>query len=218
MNIQISAVGALLLALAPCAWAALPQQSVDMTGTLRAPGCTVLADNQGLYDYGKINPSLIPVSGSNLTLSVKPAHWTVDCGQASTYIGIKVMDNRAQSSGGAGNANFGLGRIPGNDTSKLGYYTVTLSNPKVDGVAAAVGKGAPGSADVTGAASIVLDTGSVHTWVKTATNKQTPLAGKQFEVDMSVGAVLLNKAAMGGDITSEVPLDGNITLSYTFGL
>ncbi len=218
MKIQISASGALLLAAASTASAALPQQQMNLSGTLRAPVCAVNADNQGVYDYGKINPSLIPVSGSNLTLSVKPAQWIVDCGEASTYIGIKVVDNRAESAGVAGTANFGLGRIPGKETSKLGYYTVTLGNAKVDGAAAAVGKAAPGAADVVGAASIQLDTASVHTWVKSAAGRQTPLAGKRFDVEMSVGAVLLNKAAMGGEITSEVPLDGNITLSYTFGL
>lgn len=218
MKNQISAVGVLLLALTPAAWAALPQQALSMDGRLQAPVCTVTSDNQGVYDYGKINPALIPVSNTNLTLSVKPAHWTVDCGQASTYIGIKVVDNRAETSGGTGNGNFGLGRIPNSDTSKLGYYTVTLNNAKVDGAAAALGKGIAGSADVTGAASITLDTSSVHTWVKSASGKQTPLAGKQFDVDMSVTAVLLNKTAMGGGITSEVPLDGSITLSYTFGL
>lgn len=210
---------AFALALAAGSTAAIADiapKDLEVTGTIRTPSCTVVAENEGVYDYGMINMTNIPTSG-HLQLSAMAQRWSVDCGEGTTFLGFQVTDNRAATASVAGNANFGLGSVEGFENSKIGYYTVTLGEAMIDERSAFTLKGAKAGASGTGAASTVLDKTQSHSWTD-GTGTRGPMAGSKFDMTMTVQANIANKTTMGADITAGVPLDGHMTLVYSFGL
>lgn len=211
-----AAVALALAAGSAAAVADIPSKELQVTGTIRAPTCSVEPQNDGLYDYGPINMTNIPTTG-HLELSTLSQRWTVDCGDGSTFLGFQVTDLRDGTASTAGNGNFGLGKVPGVENSTIGYYTVTLHEAMVNGNPAFTLKGTKGAATGVGAATTTLDKTQSHSWTD-GTGTRAPVAGSNFGVTMTVQANIANKTTMGADITAGVPLDGHLTLTYSFGL
>lgn len=201
---------------AGAASAAINPQDIEVTGTIKTPTCAVTASEDGEYDYGKINNSLIPTTG-HLVLSTKSQTWTVDCGTASTYLGFRVVDNQSGSESTVSATNFGLGKVTGYPGSKIGYFNVGLSNARVDGTARNILRAAPGAASGTAAATGPMDKTLSHTWAS-GTTSAVPLAGSVFVMDMAVTANIANETLRGAPVTEGTPISGNVILSYSFGL
>jgi hypothetical protein len=204
-----------LAAVSAAALADIQPKDLEVRGTIRTPTCQVIADNDGTYDLGIINMANIPTTG-HLALLPMSRHWTVDCGEGVTFMGFQVMDNRAESVSMAGNTNFGLGSVEGFEGSKIGYYTVMLEGAFVDGFAVHTIKGAKLGGSGAAAETTTLDKTMSHSWAQPGTT--TPLAGSKFDMNLTVQANIANKTTMGADITAGVPLDGHLTLTYSFGL
>jgi len=197
--------------------AAIAPHDLEVTGTIRTPQCTVTPENSGIYDYGRINKANIPTT-DHLKLSKLTQQWVVDCGAGTTYLGFQVVDNREASASMTGNDKFGLGEVPTVAGSKIGYYTVTLKDAFIDGRSAFVLKAAPGAVSGTAAHSVSLDKTQSHSWATTAGNSRAPAAGSVFSMGLQVEGNIANATTMGAPVTDGIPLDGSMTLSYSFGL
>lgn len=219
MNIRLhaSVVAVALATTLGAAQAAVPAQDLEVTGTLKTPTCTVTADGNGEYAYGKIDRSVIPTTG-HLVLSTQTQTWTVNCGTGRTYLGYRVIDNQNGSESVVASGNFGLGRVTGYPASKLGYFTVALSNATVDGTARNILRAAPGAAYGSATASSTLDKTLSHSWSSTANTGSVPLAGSVFTVDMAVTGNMANESLRGAPVSEGTPIAGNLTLNYSFGL
>lgn len=214
--IMRAAVALALAAGSATAVADIAPKDLEVKGTIRTPSCTVVAENDGVYDYGKINMTNIPTSG-HLDLSAKAQRWSVDCGEGTTFLGFQVTDLRDGSSSVTGDENFGLGSVDGFANSKIGYYTVTLGEAMVDERSAFTLRGTKLSGSGTGAPSTLLNKSQSHSWTD-GTGSRGPMAGSKFDMTMTVQARIANKTTMAADITAGVPLEGHLTLTYSFGL
>ncbi|MGG2103188.1 hypothetical protein [uncultured Stenotrophomonas sp.] len=212
-----SSLALALLSACGMASAAIAPKDLEVTGTVKTPTCVVSSDKDGVYDYGKVNASLIPTTGY-LTLSTIDQVWTVDCGSGKTFMSFQVVDNREASSSSVSSQNFGLGAVAGFPTSKLGYFTVTLNGAKVDQANVNVLRGTKGAASGTGAASTFLDKTLSHSWTTSGTTGALPLSGSVFSMGLRVSAFVASETVRGAPITEGTPLDGNLTLNYAFGL
>lgn len=219
MNIYMvrAALALALVSTAGVAGAAISPHDLEVNGTIKTPTCLVSASGNGEYDYGKINNALIPTAG-HLVLSTLTQTWTVDCGTATTYLGFRVIDNQAGSESAVSNMNFGLGSVTGYPASKVGYFAVSLSNATVDGTSRYILRAAPGAASGTAAATTWLDKSMSHTWSSTANTSSVPLAGSVFAVNMAVIGNIASESLRGAPITEGTPINGNLTLNYSFGL
>lgn len=186
-----------------------PTSSLNVKGTIGVPGCTVSAPDDGIYDFGRIAASLVKPGNATTALTPITRTWTVTC-DAQTYLSFSVVDNRAATASTAAATNFGLGNV--NGTGKIGFYTVALQKPTVDGVAsftyASIGT------SISGAATTLLGSNTRHGWATSNQQKE----GKTFTADLAVTPTLAGSSAMGGAITDSVPLDGSLTLNFAFGL
>ncbi|AJX35747.1 DUF1120 domain-containing protein [Burkholderia oklahomensis] len=199
------------------AHAAAPAQDLIVKGTIDVPACTVVAADNGVYDYGKISPTLIKSGTTTTPLTKMEKAWTVSC-DAETYMSFKVTDNRSDSASSGDNTAFGLGKV--NETGKLGYYSVTMQDAQVDGKKAQVY--ATQNAALTGTGVIALSQklnklpNYTHGWANESA--KTQMAGKNFTANMVVEAVLGGTETMGGALKDAVELDGSATLTFAFGL
>jgi len=209
-----TAVASLLLVGAGAALAEAPVADLTVTGKLAVPGCTVAQSAGGTYDFGSISPMLIKPT-TNTALTSQTQTWTVSC-DAQTFLSFQVIDNQAASSAGSVNTQFGLGNI--NGTGKIGFYTVSLSNPKVDSATGYVYTAAPGSSLVTGAATATVNKTQNQGWAASSGASAAQKAGQVFAVDMQVTPTLGSTTTMGGPLTTSVPLNGSLTINYSFGL
>ncbi|AIP06577.1 DUF1120 domain-containing protein [Burkholderia pseudomallei] len=199
------------------AHAAAPTQDLIVKGSIDVPACTVVAADNGVYDYGKISPTLIKSGTATTPLAKMEKAWTVNC-DAETYMSFKVTDNRSDSASSGDNTAFGLGKV--NETGKLGYYSVTMQEAQVDGKKARV-YATPNTS--LGGTGVVADYQKLnklpnytHGWANAGS--ATQLAGKNFTANMVVEAVLAGTETMGGALKDAVDLDGSATLTFAFGL
>ncbi|WP_430390127.1 DUF1120 domain-containing protein [Dyella sp. 20L07] len=206
---KLAIMSAILMG-ATAAHATAPTSELVVKGALAVPGCTVSAANDGVYDFGRISASLIKAGTAVTTLPPISQAWTVTC-DAQTFLAFNVVDNRASSASAAAANNFGLGNV--NGTGKLGFYTVTLSSPTVDGKT--VSTYSTANTSFTAATTAILNSGQKHGWA-TASNNQA--SGLVFGANLQVAPTLGGTTTMGGPVTDEVPLDGSLTLNFMFGL
>ncbi|AOI67590.1 fimbrial assembly protein [Burkholderia territorii] len=194
---------------AAAAHAAGPTAELKVQGKLSVPACTVESPEGGVYDFGKLSSTLIKPGATTTPLSPLSKSWKVNC-DASTYLTFSVVDNRAGSTSTPGTSNFGLGNV--NGTGKIGYYTVKLTNPTVDGETSSTFTTANTTVNASTTAS--LTAGNTHGWA--VSNALKP--GKVFGIDLEVAPVLAGTTTMNGAIKDVVDLDGSLTLNYAFGL
>lgn len=192
--------------------AAGPSAEIKVIGELTAPTCDVEMPNDGVFDFGTISHTKIQADKPS-PLGVKGGGYlTVNC-SASTPLTFKVIDNRLGTASMAGNEYLGLGSV--NDSGKLGYYTVDMMNPTVDGKFA----GLFVTADTTIAnpsTKVRLEQGKRVGWVANGDGKLA--IGNEFRAMITVTGFLAKRSDMHGGVGEGVNLDGSTTLEFGFGL
>ncbi|PZS91180.1 MULTISPECIES: DUF1120 domain-containing protein [Stenotrophomonas] len=186
--------------------------TLKVTGSLDVPACLVTAGDDGVYDYGSLGPGDIRTGTTYNVLPAISKAWKIEC-EGDTYLTFKVTDNAAASASAVGSSYFGMGNV--NGTGKLGYYTVTMRNPKVNGTASNVF--ATSTTAITRATTAAVQQSSYTMgWAQTAANLQQ--IGRVFETDLDVVANLAGSQTMGGPITEDAKLEGSLTLNFAYGL
>ncbi|CAI1517301.1 TPA: DUF1120 domain-containing protein [Serratia fonticola] len=209
--LKITALSSLLLSAATLA---APSAEIKVTGELITPTCDVTLDKNGVFDYGKINQTLINDKqatslGNALDDTVK-----VQC-SAPTLLTFKLTDNRLGTASMAGNKYFGLGNVNGN--GKLGYYTLKGQIGYVDGEPASIIVVSPNGTISSAPQPSAFEHDQRLGWRKMA--YPTELAvGKNFELPLNLEAFLAKKSEMQGGISEDVNLDGSATIEFGFGI
>jgi hypothetical protein len=201
------------------AMAEAPSKDLIVKGAFEVPGCTVSQTEGGIYDFGSIPASTVKPGTATTALTPQKQTWTVNC-DADTFLSFKVVDNQVGSVSDTSKVfNFGLGNI--NDTGKIGYYVVKLSDAKIGNGETAYVKYVPnGYTSGRAYSSFEMYPGSsgAMTWAPNTGDNFDLSISNQFVMDMEVTPTLAGTTAMNGPITETVPLNGSLTLSYAFGL
>jgi hypothetical protein len=209
---KLTAISSILMG-AIAAHAAAPTADLTVKGTIGAPTCTVTTSNNGIYDFGRIAGTTIKAGTDTTSLAAISQPWTVTC-DAATYLTFGAVDNRATSASSTATGSFGLGNV--NGTGKLGYYTVTMNTPTVDGAAAYTYY--TNEKTITGAAASARVYGGAYKNGWTASGTNTQKAGSVFGANLSVTPTLAGTTTMNGTVTDDTSLDGSLTLNFAFGL
>ncbi|KVK89282.1 hypothetical protein WJ44_28450 [Burkholderia ubonensis] len=196
---------------AASAHADTPSAELKVIGSIDAPTCTVNPVNDGVYDFGPISNTLIKLGNEHTALDPITQTWTVSC-DSSTYLTFTVEDNRKDTASIVNTTYFGLGSV--NDTGKLGYYTVKLKKPQVDGSDARTFAGTSPSNN-TETPLYDAASGLKHGWSTVSGQLQ---AGTVFTADLEVSPMLGGSGNMNGVPTERVDLDGSLTLTFSYGL
>ncbi|CQJ65199.1 DUF1120 domain-containing protein [Yersinia enterocolitica] len=208
--IGLTVLSSLILGMT-AAHAAPPTAELKVKGKLSVPTCNVMAPDGGVYDLGKISATNIKSGVATTALTPITKTWTITC-DADTYLTYTPQDNRSGSESASGGHNYGLGLV--NGTGKIGYYTVKMSNAKIDNVASNIVCIQPGQAADCTTMSNVLK-GELQGW----SNADKSLkAGKTFSADLEVSAVLAGSTTMAGPITEDSKIDGSMTMNFAFGI
>ncbi|WP_145518233.1 DUF1120 domain-containing protein [Yersinia mollaretii] len=187
-----------------------PTAELKVVGSLKVPGCTIVAPDNGVYDLGRLSSSLIKSGTATTTLPAITKNWTVNC-DAETYLNFTPIDNRKASTSVPSTTNFGMGSV--NGTGKIGYYTAQMKNGTVNGKPSNVFSSASTAFAATTTAN--LTTGLRTGW-SSAANTQS--VGKVFTADIMVIPVLAGTTTMGGPITEDAKIDGSLTMNFAFGI
>ncbi|HIE4798786.1 TPA: DUF1120 domain-containing protein [Serratia marcescens] len=183
---------------------------ISVKGSMSVPGCSIeQANGNGVYDLGKISSTLIQQT-KETKLQEMGLRWGVTC-DAATYLSFQVVDDREGTASKSGTTNFGLGTV--NDGGKLGYYSVKMHIPTVDGKTAKVYSTA--GSTFTAVDSVLLDKGKKMGW---ATSSNIQAAGKSFAAFLAIAPVLASQADMKGPVTENDKLDGSLTMNFSFGI
>jgi type 1 fimbria pilin len=191
------------------AYAVTPTTNLAVKGTVAIPGCTVNLANNGTFNLGQVSATVANGSSNSTTLPAVTQTLTATC-DAQTYLSFSVIDNRAGTASPATATNFGLGNV--NGTGKIGSYTVTLTNPRVDGLQASTY--ATNGTTFTAVNSVLLAVGSRNGWASGNTQK----AGRVFSVDLTALPSLAGITAMKGPVSDAIDLSGSLTLNFAYGL
>ncbi|WP_236202367.1 DUF1120 domain-containing protein [Pseudomonas carnis] len=182
--------------------------SVDLTvkGLIVPSACTPSLSGGGVVDHGKISAKDLNLDDATY-LDKRTLTMTVNC-DAPIQFALHPIDNRASSS--MDSSYFGLGFI--NDTQKLGYYYLTLSNPVADDgvVVQTIGSTDQGQ---TWFKEKFLDP-DLYMSVASMEDLTLPLAVKDLSVDVGVSTAI--HRADGLDLSNEVTIDGSATLEVKY--
>jgi len=198
-----------LITLSGAAISAPPIANLRVSGSITPPTCTINGEEEETFTYNfDISPGIFPASG-NLVLAEQPQNIEVVC-DAMTYLMFTAADERAGTELTTGANNFGLGAY--SDGTKIGFFTVTMSNAKVKANPEA---GATNVSVLTGStlfASAAVNKTMGAAWAISTTQLA---AGKVFSADFAVkptiNAVMKNSAG-------DAELDGLATLIFAFGV
>lgn len=231
---QINKIGALAMALglAGAAQAAVDPGELTVGGQVKTPACVVTLSGNGVFAYGLMSSSLLPVTG-HLALEKKTQTLSVDCGAGTTYLSFWPTDNRDGTASGLDSHGhvdgaYGLGRMEGRPDSKVGYYTLLVTNAKVDGRSVLPAAYSVTRRDVYGIDPQVLRHKAGYynelamSWGSTAgyADLSKLVSGSHFEMDIEVRPYLASGSVVGGGepVTEKVDMDGSTTLTFKFGL
>ncbi|WNL45000.1 DUF1120 domain-containing protein [Dyella sp. BiH032] len=214
INSKKKALLAFALAIAAgAAWAEAPVTSLTVKGRLVAPSCTVNAPDDGVYQFGKISPTMIKPGTTHTALVPQEKEWTIEC-DATTFMTLGAVDNVDGTASVVHNSNFGLDKV--NETGKLGYYVVRMLGGKVDdadsGLFSTTGTTFINEAFVD---IVHYRNGYRHGWSSAA---NTMKAGRKFSAVLRVSPYLGGTSTMNGPITETTELNGSMTLNFAFGL
>lgn len=204
-------MAAAMLLVAGGSLAAGPTAEIKVVGELVTPVCEVSLPNDGIFDYGSISHTQISRDKA-VSLGVKGGGtMAVKC-DAETAMTFNVIDNRLGTASETGKT-LGLGNV--NGTGKLGFYTVQVYNPQVDGNAGRLFVAQDGA--IPGTSTVVaLEHGKRVGWATTSGN--TLAIGKSFTAMLVAEAFLAKSGDMHGGIGEDTNLDGSTTLEFGFGL
>ncbi|MGE4799914.1 DUF1120 domain-containing protein [Yersinia hibernica] len=192
--------------------AAPPSAELKVKGKIGVPSCTVLAPDGGIYDLGKISATNIKPGTATTALPTVTKTWTINC-DAVTYLSYTSIDNRlASASDTSTTRNHGLGNI--NGAGKIGFYTATLSNPRVDGNVTSMYYRLSTGAATAGASLYLVD--SYYYGFSNASAVAT--AGKSFSTDITIAPILAGTTTMNGPVTENANIDGSVTMNFSFGI
>ncbi len=197
----------------PGAHAAPPTADLTVKGKLAVPVCTVTATDNGVYNIGKLSSTMVKSQSDTVLPSISKT-WTITC-DAETYLNFSHVDNRAESASTVARPNFGLGNV--NGTGKLGFYTVEVINPTVDGATTRVFStmtNTVGKENIVPYLSVHKE--NRHGWA--SARQDTQQSGKVFTADFVVTPTLASSAMMNGPITDDANIDGSMTLSFAYGI
>ncbi|MBH1922350.1 DUF1120 domain-containing protein [Serratia surfactantfaciens] len=181
---------------------AAPSAELKVSGKIKHSGCTVIAGNDGVYDYGAVRGG---TQGEVQKLPTVKQTWQVRC-EGDAYLALIPTDNRAAGRSEQDLRRFGLGNAP--NGQPVGYFLLGLSHSVVDGASAALR-----SRNAAGLPSneVALVSGERTDWLMADT---TRAAGRTYTMDISVAPVL----AANIPAADKVELDGSVTLNFIFGL
>lgn len=188
-----------------------PSAEIKVLGELASPTCDVMITNNGAFDYGTINHSKIQ-SDRAVSIGVKNGSLNVKC-SADTPLTFKVTDNRLGTASMVGDEYLGLGTV--NGSGKMGYYTVRMFSPLVDGKMSEMFVTA-GSTIAMPKNVVTLEHGKRAGWVLNGT--QEVAIGKVFSAELITEAFLAKRSDMNGAVGEGNSIDGSATLEFGFGL
>lgn len=198
--------------LSVAAQAAPPSAELKVKGKLGVSSCTVIAPDGGIYDLGKISATNVKSGIATTALPTMTKTWTINC-DAITYLSYTSIDNRLASvSDTSTTRNHGLGNI--NGTGKIGFYTATLSNSRVDGNSTSMYYRLSTGAATAGSSLFLVD--SYYYGFSNAS--AIAIAGKSFSTDITITPTLAGTTTMNGPITEDATIDGSVTMNFSFGI
>lgn len=211
MNHKMIALAAALLAASTGAQAST-SATLEVTGTVTPPPCTLTLSNGGKADFGTIDTAKLSADAATKLESSQTLTLTVNCAAAAAHT-ISVKDNKEDSvdnnavavakPGTSAKYAFGLGKS--GDTN-IGAYVISLSN------------GRSGTSDVNFIMSDDTTTWSDTTLlvpgesVQTAwkSSNGTPAAATVSTATLTIDAAIVGIDAL--DLSSAVNLSGHATI------
>lgn len=183
---------------------AVPSAELKVSGKITYSGCSVIAGNNGVYDYGNVG-NYGATDKARILPTLKQT-WQVRC-DGDTSLAVVPTDNRAATRSVVDPRHFGLGNVVGGQS--IGYFLLGLSHASVNGQRAALQ--ARGPASVLPGTEIALVSGERTDWVFPDNRRAQ---GRVYVMDISVMPVL----AADIPVTDKTVLDGSVTLNFIFGL
>lgn len=125
------------------------------------------------------------------------------------------VDSDIQSSSVSGNdpTHFGLGFV--NGQGQLGYYQVKLDDAQVDEKSSLLYQARESSSIGQASAEVILHSTLLHGW---AQNNHTPMSGQRFSVRMTIIPTLNSLKETNGPLVNGAELNGELVLSFPFGI
>ena len=193
--------------------AAPPTDELKVKGRIGVPTCNINAPDSGVYDIGNISSTQIKSGTATTELPKITKNWTVSC-DAVTFLTVKSTDNRTSSNPNGGSGTYGLGMI--NSTGKIGYFTVRMSNAKIDGSPSRLFYTTSNTFTANDEVWLYRgDGGYIQGW---ASADNVLKSGKIFSVDLSVTPTLGGVNTMNGPVTEDTKVDGSLTMNFAFGI
>lgn len=204
-NIRNTLIAALLSTATGAAFAA---SNVDLAvkGSITPSACTPSLSSGGTVDFGKMSAK--DLNADKVTrLESDFIQLRINC-DAATLFTLKGDDNRKGSVPDGHEGNFGLGLINGNE--KLGSHFGELTSAVADSTPARfIGSGDGGATwFITGELSDSLITSVA------STTSVTPMPAQELTGDLKIKAIIAPTNSL--TLTSEVPLDGSVTLTVSY--
>ena len=224
MSRIIKAIGILMMSVSvtPSVLADSPSITFAVTGNIIPSSCDITAPQGGDYNFGDISHTLI--NSTDTKLAAKTQTWNISC-DGSTFLMVSSQDNKNSSVTNTAYNAFGLGL--NGDVGKVGYYTAEMSNLIVDGEPAQAGGYTNYSSsfysidDPSDRTFFTYDSlffpSTNGLWIAWAKGRDTLLAGKNFSADITVEPVLA-RATSFGEVTTDVSLEGSMTMNFSFGI
>lgn len=210
--LTLTALSSLLLSAATLA---SESAEIKVIGEITTATCEVTMTNNGVFDFGKINQSLVLEADNSPLGNSGEGSVRVQC-SAPTALTFTTTDNRfGTASHSIGNRNFGLGSV--NGTGKLGFYRLQLREPTVDGVGSKMLVASDNGAIATVGEVMGVEYGKRMGWLSSSGDKELAI-GKDFAFKMSAIAYLASKKDMNGALGEDAKLDGSATMEFGFGL
>ena len=219
-----------------------PIANLKVTGDIKPPTCTVNGgDNDLLYNFGNISPSVIPQDTTYNNLPSLSNNLTVTC-DAETFLTFKATDNypNAFIQTPGMNINYRahtFNLVDSSDTSKtIGGIAYEWKNVKVDGNQAYISRANDGDNDNgTWSSNIRLIKNATNGWTSEQQKYVNPselelISGKNFEaalynsvgVSYGVARTYIHSKSMltddGIDIANGVDYVGQTILTFNFGI
>lgn len=210
--------------------------NLQVKGDIKPPTCIVNAgDNDILFDYGRISPSVIPQS-TNYQLPIRTTTLEVVC-DAQTFLTFTSTDNYTINSVETSIQDEVFGLVDASDTTKeVGRVGYVIKDLSVDNEPAYLGRSGTKTASAAWWADSLVRNAVIGWTSLQQNNVANPselqlVAGKKFTATLSTGTHttsggVLATAILSKDRLSEESIDitngldylGQVTLTFNFGV
>lgn len=213
-----------------------PVANIKVTGDIKPPTCMVNGGNNDiLFDYGKISPTVIPQS-TNYQLPVRTATIEILC-DAQTFLTFTATDNYTIDTAESAIKDEVFGLVDASDTTKeIGRVGYAMTNLTVDNKAAYLGRSGTKTATAPWWNDSLIREG-IMAWTSVGQpnvddlNELKLIPGEKFNATISSGthvaggniaatAILSKDKLSAGDvnITSGLDYISQVTLTFNFGV